>query len=134
MIGRDAYSLLVQLLNPEFWYISNDNSLLALDSLSDIYGMAVCNIKLSEERQVSNNTCAWISCWTLVLVRNYTRDVWDPKYNLVYHVGWVMGRQMDLINESGKIQKVNIQDVRIMYKVDELITCLPDDKSDIKNI
>ena len=39
-----------------------------------------------------------------------------------------MGRQLELIDESGKTYKVKVQDVKIMYLVDELIKCLPDEK------
>ena len=40
-----------------------------------------------------------------------------------------MGRQLELTDESGNICKINIQDVKIKYPVNELIKCLPDDKA-----
>ena len=49
-----------------------------------------------------------------VLVRNHIRGVWDTKY---YMMEW----QLELMDESGKIHKVNVQDVKITYPVDELI-------------
>ena len=39
-----------------------------------------------------------------------------------------MGRQLELMNESGKTHKLNVQDVKIMYPGDKLIKYLPDDK------
>ena len=39
------------------------------------------------------------------------------------------GRQLEIINESGKTPKINVQDLKIMYPVDELIKCLPNDKA-----
>ena len=39
-----------------------------------------------------------------------------------------MGTQLELLGESGKTHKVNVQVVIIMYLVDELVKCLPDDK------
>ena len=39
-----------------------------------------------------------------------------------------MGLQLELVNESSKIRKINIQDVYIMYLVDELMKCLLDKK------
>ena len=38
-----------------------------------------------------------------------------------------MGRQLVLIDKSGKTHKTNVQDVKIRYPVDELIKYLPDD-------
>ena len=39
-----------------------------------------------------------------------------------------MGRHLELIDESQKTWKVNVQDIKITYPVDELIKCLPDEK------
>ena len=39
-----------------------------------------------------------------------------------------MGRQSELIDGSGKTQKVNVQDIKIMYLVDGLMQHLPDKK------
>ena len=62
-------------------------------------------------------------------VRNHTRVVWDPKYEVAYHVVWLMGGQLKLIDKSGRTCKVNVQDVKVTYLVNELIKCLPDDKA-----
>ena len=40
-----------------------------------------------------------------------------------------MGRQKELIDESGMTWKVNVQDVKITYPVEALIKCLPDEKA-----
>ena len=40
-----------------------------------------------------------------------------------------MGRPLALIDESGNTCKVIVQDVKIMYPVDKLIKCFPDDKT-----
>ena len=41
----------------------------------------------------------------------------------------MMRRQLELMDESGKTHKVNVQDVKITYPVDESIKCLSDDKA-----
>ena len=48
--------------------------------------------------------------------------VWDLKYDVAYVV-WVMGRWLKWVDVNGKICKVNVQDVTIMYLVDELMKC-----------
>ena len=40
-----------------------------------------------------------------------------------------MNDGMTLIDGFGKTWKVNVRDVKIMFLVDELIRCLPDDKA-----
>ena len=55
------------------------------------------------------------------MVGNHTRDVWDPKYDVAYHVAFVMGWKLELADESGKTQMANFKDVKITYPVDELI-------------
>ena len=39
-----------------------------------------------------------------------------------------MGRQLELIDGSGKSWKINVQAVKMTYPVDELIKCSPSDK------
>ena len=39
-----------------------------------------------------------------------------------------MGGQLKLIDESGRAWKVNVQDVKITYPLNELIKCLADEK------
>ena len=51
MFERDVYTLFMWLLNPKLRHVGNDNSLLALDVLHDIYKLAILNIKLPRERQ-----------------------------------------------------------------------------------
>ena len=50
---------LVQLLTPKLRYVGNDKSILALDSLQDMYVPVMHNIKLSRQRQadVSDISC-----------------------------------------------------------------------------
>ena len=59
-----------------------------------------------------------------VLVRNHTRDVWDPKFDVAYHVACDIALQLVLADKS-VTWKVNVHDVKIAYSVDELIKCLP---------
>ena len=64
-----------------------------------------------------------------MLVRNHMRDVWNIKYHVAYCVVQVLERQSELIDESSKTQKVNLQDVKIMYPLYEVIKCVPDAKA-----
>ena len=64
-----------------------------------------------------------------MLIRNQLKDVWDPMYDVTYHVVCVIGSHLKLKDISGKIHKVNVQDVRVAFPVDELIKCLPHEKA-----
>ena len=89
MFGRDPYTPLLQLLDPELRYIGNDKSLLVLDTLRDIYALAFHNIKLSREKEEDTFLTYPIPEFNVgdkVLVRNHTRNVWDLKYDIAYHV------------------------------------------------
>ena len=57
--------------------------------LSDIYTIAIHNIKLSRKRQADRFLTYPVpefNAQDKVLVRNHTRDVWDLKYDVAYHV------------------------------------------------
>ena len=68
MFGWDAYTSLVQLLNLKLRYNGTSSYLERQESKFLTYPVP--------EHLVSDK----------VLVRNYTRDMWDPKYDVAYHV------------------------------------------------
>ena len=51
MYGRDAYALLIQLLNQKIRKIDDNNSSLGLNVFTDRYTLAIHNIKLPTERR-----------------------------------------------------------------------------------
>ena len=120
----------MQLLNPKLRHVGNDKSLLFLDTLWDIYALVNHNIKLSRKGKADTFLTYPVLKFNVankVLVRNHTRDVWDLKDG-AYHVVWVMGRHLKLMEDSGKTHKGNVQDVKITFPVNTLIKCLPNDK------
>ena len=48
-------------------------------------------------------------------------DLWDPNYDMAYPVVCVIGYQPEFLDKGGKICKVIVQDIKVMYPVDELI-------------
>ena len=105
---------------------------IALDALWDIYALVIHNIKLSRERQVDNFLIYPVPKFNAgdkVVDRNYTRDIWDLNYDAAYATVWVMGRELERMDESSKTCTVNVQYVKITYSVNILIKYLPDDKA-----
>ena len=47
--------------------------------------------------------------------------MWDPKYDVAYHVIHMMGEQLELVLEGGKVHKVNVQNIKITYPVNVFI-------------
>ena len=58
-----------------------------------------------------------------MLVRNHIRDVWNLKYDVAYHVVQVMGRQLELMDQSCKTDRVNVQDIKILYPGESFWMC-----------
>ena len=56
-------------------------------------------------------------------------NVWDTKYDIVYHVVFLIGHQLKMTGESGKIHKATVQNIKVTYPVDELLKCAPDEKA-----
>ena len=120
MFGWDSYKPLVQLPNPKLIEMGDDKSLFALDVLQDIYALLIHNIELSRERQENqfDICCTLIHCWRQS-IRKHTGHVWDPKYDIAYHVVCIMWQQLELGDDSDKTQKVNVQDVKISTWIDK---------------
>ena len=51
LFGRDVYTPLVQLLNSKLRYVCNDEILLVLNALRDVYALGIHNIGLSRKKQ-----------------------------------------------------------------------------------
>ena len=85
------YTPSVQLLDPKLGYVGNDKSksLIVLDALRDISALMIHNSKLSRERQMDKFPTYPITVFNVedrVLARNNTRNVWDPKYDVAFHM------------------------------------------------
>ena len=110
MFGRDEYTLLMQLLDPKIRYMGDNMGLLGLDDLRDIYALSIHNIKLPRGRYENQFLIYLLPEFHIgdkVLFRDLVRDVCDPKYDVAYHVVHVIGWQLELMDKSGKIHKVN---------------------------
>ena len=115
MFRRNAYTLLVQMLNPELRYVGDYKSLHAVDAVWDVYALVIYNIKLSRERQAEKFVTypvPELNVWR-PSVRNHTKDICELKYKIAYCVVQVMTGQLGLVDGSGKTHKVNVQEVKV---------------------
>ena len=96
----------------------------------DIDAIAIHNTTLYRERQADKFLTYPVpefNVWDKVLVRNHTKDDWNPKYDVAYCM--TVERQLELMDESGKTCRANIYHVKIMYPVNDLMKCLPDNNA-----
>ena len=99
MCGWDAYTALVQVFNPNPWYVGSDKNFLALNVLWDIYALVIYNTKFSAEGLKDifpTYSVLEFHGGDKVLLRSHATDVCNLKYDAAYHVLWVMGRQLEL--------------------------------------
>ena len=78
MFRRDNFMPLVQLLDPKFRNVGDNEGLLAMDALRDIYALAIHNINLFRERQENQFPTHPVHEFHFgdnVSVRNSDRDV-----------------------------------------------------------
>ena len=60
-----------------------------------------------------------------LLVKNHTRDLWESENAPAYCIVAKQGRQVELTDESGKVQQVYIQDIKSVDFIYGLIRHLP---------
>ena len=93
LLGKDVYTPLVHLVNPKLRYVIN-KSILALDTLQDIYVLTIHNIKLSRETHKKTKFSTYpvpkFNVGDKVLIRNQARDYGTWNMNVAYHVVWVI--------------------------------------------
>ena len=74
MFGRD-------LLRPKLRYLGNEESILSLESLQNIYQLVVTNLKIArEKRQPSLIVDSKLKEGDLVLIKNHTAKAFQPRF------------------------------------------------------
>ena len=129
MFGRDPITNLTKLLLPSIRYAGDERGLLQLDVLRGAYALAAHNLKVARERQkepFSVKPEPHYKVGDLVLLRNYGKTAWEPKYLDSYRVIEVQRRQLTLEDKKGRQRKANIKDIRHQYPVDDVLRELPD--------
>ena len=87
MFGRDPLLPLTKLLRPKLQYLSNEESILSLESLQNIYQLVVTNLKTARERrQPSLIVDSKLREGDLVLVKNHMAKAFQPRFKGNFHV------------------------------------------------
>ena len=128
MYGRDPLLLLNKLLQPKIRYLGNDENILSLEALKNIYQLVVTNLKLAQERRQPNvHLDPKLKEGDLVLVKDHMAKAFQPRFKGNYRVVSKKGNQVEIRpTEGGETIKFHIMDVKKVTSVDQAISQLPD--------
>ena len=114
MFGRDPLLPLTKLLRPKLRYLGNEESIVSLESLQNIYQLVVTNLKIAhEKRQPSLIVDSKLKEGDLVLIKNHTAQAFQPRFKGNFRVIKQKGNQVEIKPaEGGETTKVHITDIK----------------------
>ena len=129
MFGREALLPLNTLFKPTIRYLGNNDNLLSLEALKNIYQLVAENLKKARHRlpHPTNSLTHKIKPEDSVLIKDHTAGPFQPTYKGDYRVISLKGNQVEVIpSTGGKSHFVHIQDVKYILPADTIIAKLPD--------
>ena len=128
MFGRDPLLPLTKLLRPKLRYLGNEESILSMGSLQNIYQLVVTNLKIAcEKRQPNLIIDPKLKEGDLVLIKNHTAKAFQPRFKGNFCVIKQKGNQIEIKPvEGGETIKVHVTDIKKIIPADHIATLLPD--------
>ena len=128
MFGRDPLLPLTKLLRPKLRYLGNEESILSLESLQNIYQLVVTNLKTArEKRQPSLIVDSKLREGDLVLVKDHMAKAFQPRFKGNFRVIKQKGNQVEIRPaEGGETTKVHVTDIKKVTPAEHISTQLPD--------
>ena len=128
MFGRDPLLPLTKLLRPKLRYLGNEESILSLESLQNIYQLVVTNLKIArEKRQPSLIVESKLKEGDLVLIKNHIAKAFQPRFKGNSRVIKQKGNQVEIKPaESGETTRVHVTDIKKVIPADHISAQLPD--------
>ena len=119
MYGWDPLLPLNKLLQPKIRYLGNDKNILSLEALKNIYQLVVTNLKLvREKRQPNVHLDPKLKEGDLVLVKDHTAKVFQPRFKGNYRVISQKGNQVEIQRvEGGETVRFNVTDIKKIMPV-----------------
>ena len=98
MFGRDPVLPLNTLLEPKIRYLGNDNNVLSLEAMKNIFEITTTNLKLARERGYPQDQPLTnkLQPGDKVLVQNHVKGPFDPKFTGDYRVVSFKGNQVEI--------------------------------------
>ena len=127
MYGWDSLLQLNLLLQPKVRYLGNDENILSLEALKNIYQLVVTNLKLARENRQPNMHLDPKLKGDLVLVKDHMAKAFQPRFKGNYRVISQKGNQVEIQPaEGGETVKFHVTDIKKIIPVDQAISQLPD--------
>ena len=110
MYGRDPLLSLNKLLQPKVRYLGNDENILSLEALKNIYQLVVTNLKLAREKKQPNLYInPKFKGGDLVLVKDHMAKAFQPRFKGNYRVVLQRGNQVEIWPaEGGETTKFHV--------------------------
>ena len=130
MYGRDPMNKLSSILNAPRRYLCDDSGLPDLEALKNMYQMVAqqlynsrqCYIKDNKYNKVPDHG---ILVGDLVLIKDHTAKLFEPKYKEDYHVVQIYGTNaLQVSDKRGKLHNVHVTDVRRINMTEKVTTQL----------
>ena len=118
MFSRDPINKINQMLHEARRYFHDDNGILDLKALKNIYQVVAQQILKSRECYMKKHhnqkpVESPVKLGNLILIMNHTAKAFEPKYKKgTYRVVKVCGNQVDIRDFRGNISMVHITDVK----------------------
>ena len=132
MFGRDAILPLNKLLQPQVRYLGNDENILLMQALKNIYEVVAQNLKTAHAKIMENDSLVptKLKEGDLVLIKDHTANAFQPCYVGNYRIASFKGNEVEVHKtEGGNTTWIHLTDVKYILPVDNVITKLPDYQS-----
>ena len=128
MFGRDPLLPLTKLLKPKIRYLGNDENILSLEALKNMYQLVVTNLRYArEKRQPKTYVEPKLKEGDLVLVKDHTVKPFQPRFKGNFIVIAQKGNQVDVKPlHGGETTKYHVTDIKKILPADQAIAQLPD--------
>ena len=132
MFGRDAILPLNKLLQSQVRYLGNDENILSMQALKNIYEVVEQNLKIAHTK-ITDNVIpipTKLKEGDLVLIKYHTAKAFQPYYVGNYRIVSFKRNQVEICKtEGGNTTWVHLTDIKYILPVDNVITKLPDYQS-----
>ena len=107
MLGRDALLPLTKLLKPRVRYLGNDENILSLEPLKNMYQLVVTNLKYArEKRQPKVQIQSKLKEGDLVLVQDHTAKAFQPRFKGNFRVVTQKGNQVKVKKQIKNLENI----------------------------
>ena len=129
MFGRDPVLPLNTLLEPEIRYMGNDTNIVSLETMKNLYELTATNLKIAREKGYpqEQSPSTKLQPGDTVLVQNYSKGPFDPKFIGDFRVVSLKGNQVEVQPAvGGPTEMKHIKHVKYVLPADAYINQLPD--------